>query len=49
MQLAEIAELVDGGEFKPVVENVFPLSQANKALELSKAGHTRGKIVLRVL
>jgi NADPH:quinone reductase-like Zn-dependent oxidoreductase len=49
MQLAEIAELVDGGEFKPVVENVFPLSQANKALELSKAGHTHGKIVLRII
>ncbi len=48
-QLSEIANLVDSGELQPVVENVFPLSEARKAQQLSQAGHTRGKIVLRIV
>ena len=47
-QLAELAMLVDYGKLRPVVETVLPLSQARRAQELSQAGHTRGKIVLRV-
>ncbi len=47
-QLAEIAELVDSGLLVPVVENVLPLSEAYHAQESSKAGHTRGKIVLKI-
>jgi NADPH:quinone reductase-like Zn-dependent oxidoreductase len=47
-QLAEIAGLVDSGQFMPAVETVLPLSQARHAQELSQAGHTRGKIVLRI-
>ncbi len=48
-QLAEIANLVDSGKLRSVVETVLPLSEARRAHELSQAGHTRGKIVLRVL
>jgi len=47
-QLAEIAMLVDFGTLRPIVETVFPLSEAGRAHELSQTGHTRGKIVLRV-
>lgn len=47
-ELAEIAKLVDSGKVKPVVETVLPLSEARRAQELSEAGHTRGKIVLKV-
>jgi NADPH:quinone reductase-like Zn-dependent oxidoreductase len=47
-QLAEIADLVDSGLLIPVVEKVLPLSEAHYAQELSKAGYTRGKIVLKV-
>lgn len=47
-QLAAISELVDEGKLKAHVENVLPLSQIKRAHELSKAGHTRGKIILRV-
>jgi NADPH:quinone reductase-like Zn-dependent oxidoreductase len=47
-QLEEIAELVDSGHVKPVVENVFPLAEARRAHELIATGHTRGKIVLKV-
>jgi NADPH:quinone reductase-like Zn-dependent oxidoreductase len=47
-ELAEIATLIDSGKLKPVVETVLPLSEARRAQELNQAGHTRGKIVLRV-
>jgi NADPH:quinone reductase-like Zn-dependent oxidoreductase len=47
-QLAEIAQLVDSGYVKPVVETVLPLSEARRAHELSEQGHIRGKIVLKI-
>jgi NADPH:quinone reductase-like Zn-dependent oxidoreductase len=48
-QLTELANLVDSGKLKPVVETVLPLPEARRAHELSQTGHMRGKIVLRVL
>jgi NADPH:quinone reductase-like Zn-dependent oxidoreductase len=48
-QLTELANLVDSGKLKPVVETVLPLSEARRAHELSQTGRTRGKIVLRVV
>lgn len=48
-QLAEIAELVDAGHVRPTIATVLPLQEAAKAHELSQGGHTRGKIVLRVV
>lgn len=47
-QLAEIAALIEAGEVRPGVDAEFPLSEVNEAFALSEAGHTRGKIVLRV-
>ena len=47
-QLKEVSELIDEGKLITHVETVLPLSQVKKAHELSKAGHTHGKIVLRV-
>jgi NADPH:quinone reductase-like Zn-dependent oxidoreductase len=47
-ELTQIAELVDAGKLKPIVETVLPLSQARHAHEQSQSGHTRGKIVLKV-
>jgi len=48
-QLAQIAELVDAEKVRPIVDIVLPLSEARRAQELSKSGHIRGKIVLRVM
>ena len=48
-QLNEIAKLVDSGKLKIVVEKVFPLAEARAAQESNATGHTRGKIVLRVI
>ncbi len=47
--LAEIAKLVDGEKLKAIVETILPLSDATRGQELSERGHTRGKIVLRVV
>jgi len=48
-ELAELAKLVDSGKLKPVIEKVYPLSEARAAQESNAQGHTRGKIVLRVV
>jgi NADPH:quinone reductase-like Zn-dependent oxidoreductase len=48
-QLTQIAELVDSANLRPVVETILPLTEARRAQELSQAGHTRGKIILRVV
>jgi NADPH:quinone reductase-like Zn-dependent oxidoreductase len=48
-QLVELAKLVDSGKLKPIIEKVYPLSEARAAQESNAKGHTRGKLVLRVL
>jgi NADPH:quinone reductase-like Zn-dependent oxidoreductase len=48
-KLAEIAKLIDSGQLAPVINRILPLSEARRAQELSQSGHTRGKIVLRVV
>jgi len=48
-QLAELAKLADADKLKTIVETVLPLSDATRGQELSERGHTRGKIVLRVV
>jgi len=47
-QLTEAAALVDAGKIKPSVETVLPISEFQRAHELSQSGRTRGKIVLQV-
>jgi NADPH:quinone reductase-like Zn-dependent oxidoreductase len=48
-QLIQISQLIDAGMIKPVVEAVFPLSQARQAYERGLVGHNRGKLVLKVV
>ena len=47
-ELAQIAAIIDEKQIKPVVTTVLPLSEAQKAHEMSESHHTRGKIILRV-
>jgi NADPH:quinone reductase-like Zn-dependent oxidoreductase len=47
-QLARIGELVAGGEVRVEISEVLPLTEVQRAHELSESGHTRGKIVLTV-
>jgi NADPH:quinone reductase-like Zn-dependent oxidoreductase len=48
-QLIELAKLVDRGELRPMIDEVFPLADARKAFERSLGDNRRGKIVLRVV
>ncbi len=48
-ELNELAKLVDSGKLKVIIEKVYPLSEARAAQESNAQGHTRGKIVLRVV
>jgi len=45
-QLREITALIEAGKVKTTIAATFPLAEASRAQELSKEGHTRGKIVL---
>jgi len=47
-QLADIAKIIDAGRLAPVIDRILPLSEVRRAHELSKSGHTHGKIVLRI-
>ena len=46
--LKDIVELIEAGQLKPVVGEIFPLGEARKAQELSQAGHGRGRIILKI-
>jgi NADPH:quinone reductase-like Zn-dependent oxidoreductase len=47
-RLEELASMVDSGELSVRLERTFPLERAPEALEESRTGHVRGKIVLLV-
>jgi NADPH:quinone reductase-like Zn-dependent oxidoreductase len=46
--LARVGELADAGKLKIFVEESFSLADASKAWEKSRAGHTRGKLIIMV-
>ncbi len=48
-ELIQIGALIDAGQLRPIIDTVFPLAQARQAYEQAAKGHTRGKIVLRVM
>src|SRR3989440_11163605 len=47
-ELIQIGTLIDAGQLRPIIDVVFPLSQARQAYEQGTKGHMRGKLVLRV-
>ncbi len=46
--LAHISRLIEAGTLKPPEYRTFPLEAAAEAMDLSQAGHVRGKLVLLV-
>ncbi|MGE5463046.1 MAG: NADP-dependent oxidoreductase [Syntrophothermus sp.] len=46
--LKKISELVEANQIRPVVGTLFSLGEAQKAQELSQAGHGRGRIILQI-
>jgi NADPH2:quinone reductase len=47
-RLVRLAELVERGQLKPVIDSVMPLSEVGKAHRRLEAGGVKGKIVLSV-
>nr|WP_246448596.1 NADP-dependent oxidoreductase [Roseateles oligotrophus] len=45
-QLAEIAQLIDQGHIRPVIDRVYPFEQAREAMAYAEAGHASGKVVI---
>ena len=45
---AKIAMRASAGNLVAHIDTVYPLAEINKALDHSRAMHTRGKLVLRV-
>jgi NADPH:quinone reductase-like Zn-dependent oxidoreductase len=48
-QLRELADLVDSGKLRVVIDAVLPLPNVARAHEMNQTLHTRGKIVLQVV
>ena len=46
--LDEIAHQLETGRLRVIVSGTYPLARAAEALELSRAGHVRGKLVLTI-
>jgi NADPH:quinone reductase-like Zn-dependent oxidoreductase len=47
-QLRQIGGVLDAGQVRPIVDQVFPLAEARQAYEAGRHGHPRGKIVLAI-
>jgi alcohol dehydrogenase len=46
--LKRLAELVDNGSIKPLVDKVFSLDQAKEAFTYAEQSHPQGKVVLKI-
>lgn len=47
-QLRIIANHIEAGKIKPVIDRVFPFEEAQKAMEYAEAGRAKGKIILKI-
>ena len=45
-ELADLIGLVEAGKVAPVIDRIFPLSEAAEAFRYLGEGHARGKIVI---
>jgi len=43
-----LAELLEAGKIKPVIDRCYPLPEAVEAFRYLGAGHARGKIVITI-
>lgn len=47
-QLRQLAELIDAGHIRPVVDRVFPFHEVNEAMAYVETGRAKGKVVIKV-
>lgn len=46
--LATLTELIEAGKVTPVIDRIYPLSEAAQAIAHVGAGHARGKVAITV-
>jgi NADPH:quinone reductase-like Zn-dependent oxidoreductase len=46
--LESLTELIEAGKVTPVIDKIYPLSEAPNAIAYLAAGHARGKLVITV-
>lgn len=47
-QLKQIAQLIESGAIRPVVDKVFPFESTNDAIAYVESGRAKGKVVIKV-
>jgi len=47
-QLRIIANYIEAGKIKPVIDRVFPFEDTQKAMEYSEGGRAKGKIIVKI-
>ncbi|MBY0095033.1 NADP-dependent oxidoreductase [Priestia aryabhattai] len=47
-QLRIIANFIETGKIKPIIDRVFPFKDAQKAMEYTESGRAKGKIILKI-
>lgn len=47
-QLRIIADLIEAGKIKPVIERAFSFEDAQKAMEYAESGRAKGKIIVKM-
>ncbi|MGR4030740.1 NADP-dependent oxidoreductase [Bacillus sp. ZZQ-131] len=47
-QLRTIANYIEAGKIKPVIDRVFPFEDAQKAMEYSESGRAKGKLIVKI-
>jgi NADPH:quinone reductase-like Zn-dependent oxidoreductase len=47
-ELKQIAQLIESGAIRPVVDKVFPFDATNDALAYVESGRAKGKVVIKV-
>ena len=46
--LVALGELIEAGKVSPVIDRVYPLAEAAKAIRHVEDGHARGKVAITV-
>jgi NADPH:quinone reductase-like Zn-dependent oxidoreductase len=47
-QLGQITPLIESGIIRPTIDRVFPFEQTSEALAYVEAGHSKGKVVIKI-
>ncbi|MGE7988620.1 NADP-dependent oxidoreductase [Lysinibacillus fusiformis] len=47
-QLRMIADYIESGKIKPVIDRIFPFEEAQQAMEYAESGRAKGKIIVKI-